>query len=684
MVRDIRPGPEGGSPKQLTEVDGALLFTADDGAHGVELWRSDGTEQGTGMVQDLRVGAESSAPYHLIVQGGKFFFFLDAAPAGVELWRSDAVQGSWLVKRITSSDSIFEFEGVTGTTSLLFFVASTDVGGRALWRSDGTEAGTFPLAHGNPLLFGPRDPVALDEIVVFVNSDLRTGTELWRSDGTPEGTVLVKDILSAPGNSAPADLVDADGTLFFTASDAMQRGIWRSDGREDGTVLLKQFVAPDVPADRFWPQRLTSVNGSLFFAGYDAATGVEPWWSDGTPEGTVLLRDIHAGANGSDPVALGKIGDELLFFADDGEHDRELWRTDGTTAGTLVVRRGAGLSRASGTDAAALSGTLFFFTGAVPSDEALWRTDGTPNGTFPIKDHVNFGQRAGVVGSHFLFTVGKAPALDLWRTDGSLAGTQLVRAGVSSAPISPIAFGDLLVFSACTPATGCELWRSDGTEGGTTLIRDINPGPPSSSPQAFVVVNDTLFFLAGSTNGSGLWRSDGTEAGTTLVTRYAALSNHFVVTSSMVDAGGMLLFATVADPRSNMQVFDLWRSDGTASGTTVVQRGLLNSSDPWHLSSWRIPSSSDPVVSGAYAFFAADSPDTGRELWALPLAALSAACVGDCDGSHTVTVDELVRGVSMALGSVSVDDCTSFDVNRDDAVTVDELVAAVGKALNGC
>jgi len=59
-------------------------------------------------------------------------------------------------------------------------------------------------------------------------------------------------------------------------------------------------------------------------------------------------------------------------------------------------------------------------------------------------------------------------------------------------------------------------------------------------------------------------------------------------------------------------------------------------------------------------------------------------CVGDCNGDSTVTVDELIRGVNIALGSQLVDTCASFDVNSDSAVTVDELIRGVNAALGGC
>jgi hypothetical protein len=59
-------------------------------------------------------------------------------------------------------------------------------------------------------------------------------------------------------------------------------------------------------------------------------------------------------------------------------------------------------------------------------------------------------------------------------------------------------------------------------------------------------------------------------------------------------------------------------------------------------------------------------------------------CTGDCNQDGLVTVDELVKGVNIALGLLPVEDCTSFDRNEDGSVTVDELVIAVNAALVGC
>jgi hypothetical protein len=51
--------------------------------------------------------------------------------------------------------------------------------------------------------------------------------------------------------------------------------------------------------------------------------------------------------------------------------------------------------------------------------------------------------------------------------------------------------------------------------------------------------------------------------------------------------------------------------------------------------------------------------------------------VGDCNQDGSVTVDELIKGVKIALGTTSIDACSSFDTNGDGAVTINELIAAV-------
>lgn len=59
-------------------------------------------------------------------------------------------------------------------------------------------------------------------------------------------------------------------------------------------------------------------------------------------------------------------------------------------------------------------------------------------------------------------------------------------------------------------------------------------------------------------------------------------------------------------------------------------------------------------------------------------------CPGDCNGDSSITVDEIIQGVNIALGNASVSQCSSFDTSADGAVTIDELIASITAALNGC
>ena len=57
---------------------------------------------------------------------------------------------------------------------------------------------------------------------------------------------------------------------------------------------------------------------------------------------------------------------------------------------------------------------------------------------------------------------------------------------------------------------------------------------------------------------------------------------------------------------------------------------------------------------------------------------------GDCDQNTVVTIDELIRGVNIALENNPASDCPAFDANGDSRVTITELIQAVGRALDGC
>ena len=219
---------------------------------------------------------------------------------------------------------------LTNVNGTLFFIANDGTTGNELWKSDGTAAGTVLVKDIHPGLEGSRSVFLTDVngTLFFRADDGSHGDELWKSDGTEAGTVLVKDIWPGafgpnPASSAPGNLTDVNGTLFFMANDgANGYELWKSDGTAAGTVLIKD-IHPG--ASGSLPSNLTNVNGTLSFIAVDGVNGYELWKSDGTAAGTVLVKDINPGASGSFPDKLTNVNGTLFFSAADGTTGNELW-----------------------------------------------------------------------------------------------------------------------------------------------------------------------------------------------------------------------------------------------------------------------------------------------------------------------------------------------------------------------
>src|SRR5262249_6586203 len=86
LVKDIEPGNFSSFPNSLTAVGDTLFFRARDGVNGSELWRSDGEAAGTIVVADIHPGAWGSYPDELTFVNGALFFAADGGLNRTEPW----------------------------------------------------------------------------------------------------------------------------------------------------------------------------------------------------------------------------------------------------------------------------------------------------------------------------------------------------------------------------------------------------------------------------------------------------------------------------------------------------------------------------------------------------------------------------------------------------------------------
>jgi ELWxxDGT repeat protein len=404
-----------------------------------------------------------------------------------------------------------------------------------------------------------------------------------------------------------SELVDVNGTLFFAAGDSASGvELWKSDGTPAGTVLVKDIR---MGVDDANPSALTAVGATLFFLVPGVTQGVELWKSDGTAGGTVLLK---AFLSAGDLTAMGGM---LYFAAEPVSGDVELWKSDGTPTGTVLVKDINPGPPGSFPFSLTAVGSQLFFRANASSGHELWRSDGTPTGTVLVKD-INPGPSGSFpfsltpVGQLLFFTaVGELGNTALWRSDGTELGTVLVRDFGDTAGATLQSFtaaGNLLFFEFGTLAYGAELWKSDGTPMGTVLVKDIQPGPNSSSPQELTAVGSTLFFVANDgVHGAELWKSDGSPAGTRLVRDIVPGSGNPAI--GQLAAGPGVLVMRVDDLRSGAEP---WRSDGTLEGTHRMVDLAQG------------PSESAPrefISMGNNLFFAAKTGASGEELFVMPL-----------------------------------------------------------------
>lgn len=432
------------------------------------------------------------------------------------------------------------------------------------------------------------------------------------------------------GKEASDPQAVASPFYFFARDVSRTYGLWKTDGTTEGTELIK---------DSFYASPVIVPHQNLaYFAAQDPAqlVGIELWKSDGTVAGTQLVKDINPAGSGMGEFGGTSLGENILFFANDGTHGVQLWKSNGTESGTQPLSNWSTtdangsptLTKRTLSDFATVADSVYFAADDGVHGLELWKSNGAERDTVMVADIFTGPQGShpinlsGVGDRLYFFTSYSAVGSGgLWVSDGTAAGTQMLSDVSPSNGLGPRPFVEVngvVIFGAMESLAGTELWRTDGTPGGTVLLADINPGWSSSDPEFFTVLNNAAYFVAyDDVHGEALWKTDGTTSGTALLKD---------MNPNVATGGKTIIHLTTFNNFVYFRValdtgYELWRSDGTESGTVFVKRVALFD---------------DPRVVGNKLLFPAADVAHGTEMWVSDgseegTSILKDICPGSCD-----------------------------------------------------
>jgi ELWxxDGT repeat protein len=278
-----------------------------------------------------------------------------------------------------------------------------------------------------------------------------------------------------------------------------------------------------------------------------------------------------------------------------------------------------------------VSGRLFFFVFRDPGKE-LWTSDGTPEGTGPIASLPSMpsglGRMVEFRGQLFFILADAEHGTELWTSDGTPGGTRLFKdiapGPASSYPSQLMVVGGTLYFAASDQVHGEELWAARGLNPvHTSMVKDFMPGSVGSPATLLAGLHGDLYFTLHSADQSSdleLWRTNGSLHGTVRVKRipspnpelealvvwHAFPAGNGVRTALAMGNSVYFVIQPVSTNGPWAGAVQLWRTDGTPSGTRYLMEGLrFGDEGP-------IP---ELFAAERTLLFAAVDEQHGRELW---------------------------------------------------------------------
>lgn len=400
QVKDISSGfgTENGNPRELFDYNGTLFFRAANGQNSSEvgLWKSDGTENGTVIVKNVDFSTQPNFgnSYNFTPFNGSLYFTggntsLNNGTVDVELWKTDGTtQGTVRVRDLNpgGGSSNPNLLTVLNPTTLLF-QANDGAGGMELWKTDGTNAGTTNITNfqgnANTISWMKKfgNEIIMGQNLYYLGIPFPIGNEIYKTNGEVGNNVLVTELRPDIYNGVDKYAVNALGTIFFIGDNGNTGWeLFKTNGTAAGTVLVKD-IKPGTQSSQI-PYQIAELGNHIYFATNTNDSML--WKSDGTASGTQPIP-LPPGVVASNTNSYVTAANGLVYFYANQGQTWDLYATDGVVTTKLLdcnASTSSLLSFASEKNFVAFNGFVYF---AVDSDgdskKEFWRTDGTPAGT---------------------------------------------------------------------------------------------------------------------------------------------------------------------------------------------------------------------------------------------------------------------------------------------------------------
>jgi len=558
-------------PQDFIPTNQGFYFTADDPIYGKELFFSDGTPENTKIVMDIFEGERDGFRGNIAFYKNRLLFL------GQTDYRSDY---SLMITNETNDGAEILVEDMQVSdwieyNNKLYFSGNHNNSGYELWVTDGTSEGTKVVTNINSNgASKPSSFILFKDKIYFVAFSQETGYEVYYTDGTEEGTKILKDIsqddIFKDGVYSGPLMVYDEHLYFMAKGENNYFQLYKSDGTSEGTFEFKT-INPEGNAAYFLDGVI--LDDGLYFKANDGDHGVELWKTDGTEGGTKIVKDIWEGSeSGLSAPTLGKndlvnFDGRIFMVADDNEHGKELWQSDGTEEGTQMFRD--------------LS----------PGSEGTWHQY-----FFKTNNQLFFSASIAYSSDWYLYKIGVNDAEPHKIDNAVVPNTSAINFGV-------VSYGDRTYFPSETEKYGVELFELANNSNESKLFLDLNSGY-GGMPIGFSNMNGNLYFFGANhlyvTNGS---QNNLREIKSVQETHYQGQA-------------GKIEFERLQDELffvgySEDYGIELWKTDGTDAGTSVVK-----DINPGRDASMYDNYTGDNFIATANKmYFPADDGVHGMELW---------------------------------------------------------------------